>query len=44
MANEKSYIFSFNKVLTYGILEKGLESDFERVLAFLKKLEMFKNE
>ena len=31
-------------MLTFGILEKGLESDFERVLAFLKQLEIFKDQ
>jgi signal-transduction protein with cAMP-binding, CBS, and nucleotidyltransferase domain len=44
IANEECYVFSFSKELAYGILEKGLQEDFEKILIFLKQLPLFKDQ
>ena len=43
-ANENSYILTFSKEITSGIIEKGLQSDFEKVIKYLKQLEIFRDQ
>lgn len=43
-ANERSYIFSFNKETTFGILERGLQSEFEQRISFLRQLSFLQDQ
>ena len=41
-ANELCYIFSFSKEMIKNVIEKGLQSEFEKIVTFLQNLEIFK--
>lgn len=43
-ANERSYIFCFNKETTFGILERGLQSEFEQRISFLRQLSFLRDQ